>query len=76
MAEFDYMEEYRDYFSKIEEVAADSLVCVVSKELEKERADSPIKNKKRQMMAQMLPHLEILSLGSIDILINIIENKG
>lgn len=76
MTELDYMEEYHDYFSKIEEVAANSLACIVSKELEKERADSPIKNKKRQMMTKMLPHLEILSLGSIVNLINVIENKG
>lgn len=67
------MRKYDDFFDKMCEDSNKALMALVQDELEKERADSPVK-KKRQIMYEMYPHLKKLCLGDVKVLFTALDN--
>lgn len=63
--EYNLPKEYEEYFNQANKESAKLLGVIVQKELERERADKPIK-KRRQLMAEMFPHLEVLTFDNIN----------
>lgn len=67
--------KYDDFYKAVCDDSEKALCALIQSELELERADSPVKNKRR-LMFEMYPHLKKLCLGDIGVFLTAIDNPA